>query len=414
MGTYYIPSTRGHGITPTNITGPDGIGDITINRFTPQQTMDGFGACDRNCITMTDADADFFFGTGTGQLGLTILRTTMYSDGSGSAGFPTNLTKAAARGAIIWMAPWTAPAAWKDNGDLNNGGHLLVGHYDDWATRMAGFQATCQSSASVNLYGISVQGEPNFVATYNSMIYTNAEMVNFVKVLGPKLAALSPVPHLILPEVSDATLMAGYVNAMLADGTAAAYLDIVAWHQYAGNNATPVANYRNWMSEMSYFNAFDPTMTNALTMVGDIHAALTVANVTAWHWWELEGGNQSDNENLVGYNGAPTQTTKRSYALGNFAKFIRPGYVRVSTTGTVSGVSVTAFVSGTSYVIVAINTGSAATLTFGLPRRLTTMTPYLTDATHDLAAQTGVAVVAGVLSTTLAASSVTTFAGTST
>jgi hypothetical protein len=42
------------------------------------------------------------------------------------------------------------------------------------------------------------------------------------------------------------------------------------------------------------------------------------------------------------------------------------------------------------------------------------MTPYLTDATHDLAAQTGVAVVAGVLSTTLAASSVTTFAGTST
>lgn len=389
--------------------------DITVNIGDVQQTMDGFGACDRNCVTLTDAQADFFFGTGTGQLGLSILRTTMYDDGSGSAGFPTNLTKAAARGAIIWMAPWTAPAIWKSNGDVNNGGHLLVANYGDWADRLCGFQATCQASAGVNLAAISVQGEPDWTATYNSMVYTNAEMVAFVKVLRPKMLALTPVPRLILPEVSSAAALAGFISAIQADVTTAPYLDICAWHQYNGNNTSPIAGHPNWMTEMSYFNAFDATMTNALQMAADIHAAITIANVTAWHWWELEGGNQADNENLVGYNGAPTQTTKRSFALGNFAKFIRPGYVRMSTTGTVTNVSMTAYRSLTTGVtaVVAINSSTATSAVVRMNGlHYATWTPYLTDATHDLAAQTAVSVANNVWVMSLPASSVTTFAGT--
>jgi glucuronoarabinoxylan endo-1,4-beta-xylanase len=266
----------------------------------------------------------------------------------------------------------------------------------------------------VNLYAVSVQGEPDFVATYNSMIYTNAEMVNFVKVLGPKLAALTPVPRLILPEVSDATLMAGFVNAILADGTAIAYLDIVAWHQYAGNNASPIGSYPNWMTEMSYFTTFDATMTNALTMATDIHAAITTGNVRAWSWWELQGGNQADNENLVGYNGAPTQTTKRSYVLGNFAKFIRPGHVRVATSGSVSGVSVTAYKSSAgNVVIVAINTnGSDVLANIGVSGlNVPSMTPWVTDATRDLVALAPICPRNNVVSVTVPASSVLTLVG---
>lgn len=390
--------------------------DILVTGSDLRQTMDGFGGCDRNCVTFSDAQADFFFGTGAGQLGLSLMRTTMYPDGSGSAGFPTNLTKAAARGAKIWMTPWTAPASFKTNNDENNGGHLLASKYTAWTDIMTGFQLTCQSSAGIDLYAISVQGEPDFVAPYNSMIYTDAEMVAFLKVFYPVLAALVPVPRLIVPEPASASNLAGFITAIQADGTTAPYLDIVGWHQYDGNNTSPIASHPNWMTEMSYFTPFDATMTNALQMVADIHAAITIGNVTAWHYWELLGGNQADNENLVGYNGAPTQSTKRSYALGNFAKFIRPGYVRVGTTGTVSGVSLTAYqkASTKSSTIVATNTtASAIYLTIRVTGvTLALVTPYETSATRDLESLAPLPVTNGRFGAVLPALSVTTFAGT--
>jgi O-glycosyl hydrolase len=127
----------------------------------------------------------------------------------------------------------------------------------------------------------------------------------------------------------------------------------------------------------------------------------------------LINNSNADNEGLIGNGtGGNTTVTKRLYVLGNWSKFIRPGYVRVSTTGTVTGVSVTAFLSGKTCVVVAVNTGGSVSLTFGLPGNLSTMIPYLTDATHDLAAQGGVSVIAGVMSTTLPGSSVTSFVGT--
>src|SRR4029078_3592767 len=129
----------------------------------------------------------------------------------------SNATKAAARGAIVWGAPWTAPGAWKDNGSTCNGGHLLPGNYDAWASRLAAFAGKLQQNAGVPLWGLSAQNEPDYVAPYDSMIYSNQEMVNFVKVLGPKLAALNPRPKLIMPEVASWGNAWGFSSGVLGD-----------------------------------------------------------------------------------------------------------------------------------------------------------------------------------------------------
>ncbi len=47
-------------------------------------------------------------------------------------------------------------------------------------------------SNGVDVYGLSVQNEPDWTAPYNSMLYTDREMVDFVRTLGPRLASLSP------------------------------------------------------------------------------------------------------------------------------------------------------------------------------------------------------------------------------
>lgn len=389
-------------------------GNLVIVNFNDLlQTMDGFGAADRNSVALDSTLADLFFSQSSG-IGLSLLRTPMYSDGTGT-GNPNNLTLAAARGAKIWMAPWTAPGAWKDNGTDNNGGHLLSAHYADWADRMCGFQATVNAASGVNLYAISVQNEPDFTASYDSMIYTNAEMLAFVKVLGPKLAALSPVPLIMLPECSDSVNHVGYVSAVKGDGVAAPYLGLTGWHQYDSVAASTIGQ-RSWQTEMSYFGGFDASINQALVMAADIHAALTVGNVSAWHYWELTAS-QSDNEGLIGHDGG-TQTTKRVYVMGNFSKFVRPGHTRVGMTGTISNLSVTAYrnVPTGDFVVVAINSGGITMPLYldleGLA--VTTVTPWCTSAALDLAAQQSVNVASGLLSVQLPALSVTSFVGTGT
>jgi glucuronoarabinoxylan endo-1,4-beta-xylanase len=357
-----------------------------------------------------------FFLNGPGQIGLTFLRTDIASDGTLFRGAYSNLTKAAARGALIWATPWTGPAAWKDNGSETGGGHLLVINYDDWATRLAGFQANIVINAGVTLYALSIQNEPDFTASYESMLYTTAEMTNFVKVLGPKLAALSPRPRLILAEPAAASLNPGYVSAVQADGTAAPYLDICAWHQYGGTTSA-IAGHTNWQTEMSSFEAFDGSMANALTVAGWIHDCIANSQVNAWHWWWIYGHDAS-NQGLIGDNNDIVPTTKRFFVMGNFSKFVRPGYVRVGTLGTVSGVSLTAYrnPSNGQCVLVAINT-NGTTVTkqvglLGLGSTPPTMTPHITDASNNLVTLSTVPVVRNIFTASLAPNSVTTFTGT--
>lgn len=89
------------------------------------------------------------------------------------------------------------------------------------------------------------------------------------------------------------------------------------------------------------------TMDIALYMSKVIHNDLTVANVTSWSYWTSmdvarwghknrfllislipSGGVQDDNSNIE--QEGSYQTTPTLWVLGNYSRFIRPGYVRIS------------------------------------------------------------------------------------
>ncbi len=106
---------------------------------------------------------------------------------------------------------------------------------------------------------------------------------------------------------------------------------------------------------------------------------------------------------------------KRLYVVGNYARFVRPGFTRMnlSSSNPVTGVYVTAFkqpVTG-EVVLVAINNGTAAqNVSFtGLP--IKTATPYRTSATENLVELDSLDIADGNLSASLPAKSVTTFDG---
>jgi len=380
---------------------------LVVNFNDVHQRIDGFGAADPWVPALSDAQADLFFSQSAG-IGLSMLRVGINTNGDDMSAY-SNATKAAARGAIVWAYPFSAPGAWKDNGTSNNGGHLLPQYYDAWATRLAGFAAKLQQNAGVPLYGLSVQNEPDWTATWDTMLFTNQEMANFVRVLGPKVAALTPRPKLMLPEVGGWYLAAGYTSAVVSDSVAAPYLDIVTAHQYGGVAAPATTGKPIWQTEMSGFEAPDNSINNGLTVARWIHDAITIGNVSAWHyWWLNHPGN--DNQSLL--NPGPT---KRLYTLGNFSKFVRPGFVVVGASGAPNGIAVTAYKNPSTgaFVIVAINQNASNTpMTISLNGlTASTVTPWTTSASLDLAQQSNLPVSGGSFTATLPASSVTSFVG---
>ena len=397
---------------------------VTVDWNVHHQIVDGFGASDAFVnVALSDAQADMFFSTNNG-IGLSFLRMGIANDGSLNGGAFSDATKAAARGARVWAAAWTAPAAWKDNGTTSNGGHLCAApaqgvctasHTGDWATRLAGFAATLKQNAGVDLYALSVQNEPDFVAPYDSMIVSDSEFVSFVNTLGPKLATLAPRPKLIVGEHSNWSLLWSMTAAIEANPAALSATDVYGTHQYNGVSAYQGPRPRSlWQTEMSSFDAFDASIGNGVTVAKWIHDALTIGNVNVWHYWWLQNPYNEDNEGLIGRPGAPTTPTKRLYSVGNYSRFVRPGWKRIDVAGSNPNVFTSAYSSpsNASFAIVVINTSPSdqpfvASL---MNARSASVTPWVTSASLDLAAQMPVTVNAGQFTTTVPFG-VTTFVG---
>ena len=220
----------------------------------------------------------------------------------------------------------------------------------------------------------------------------------------------------MMPEVSSWANAWGFSSAVLGDSAAAPYLDIVAAHQYAGVSAPQTAARPIWETEMSSFEGFDPSIGNGLMVAQWIHDAITIGNVSAWHYWWLLGQN-ADDEGLIGYS-RNTQMTKRVFTVGNFSKFVRPGFMMVGVSGSASGMSVSAYENPNtgSFVIVAINHNISDTPISVTLNGVTagSVTPWVTSSSLDLAQQPAVAVSGGSFTATLPASSVTSFVGTAT
>jgi O-glycosyl hydrolase len=130
-------------------------------------------------------------------------------------------------------------------------------------------------------------------------------------------------------------------------------------------------------------------------------------DTTDWYN-EVETGN-------FGLTDAYFNPAKRFYAMGNWSKFVRPGWVMIGTTANpASGVYVTAFRSAStnSFAIVAINNNSSSVdMTFSLSGfpSISSVTPTVTSAADNLADQPTVPASSSSFSYPLPAQSVVTF-----
>ena len=407
----------------------------TISSGTVYQNIDGFGASDAQEVadgvpfSITTAEADLFFSQTKG-IGLSLLRTWVPDDGScatvssACAGvMQSDMQMAVARGAKVWATPWSAPASMKSNNSLINGGSLLSQDYGAYAQSLSNF-ITSVGQIGISLYAISMQNEPNAVVPWDSMYWQPGDVYNFIlNYLGPTLKANGQSGvELMMPETGCVNLLASYADPTLLDPSAAAYVGIIGVHDYcSGSGASaPYANAQGkpvWLTETSETTAWDPSISDGLKWAQSIHNLLVNMNVSAWHYWNLIGNNGAgyENEGLIFPDGT---TSKRLYVLGNYSKFIRPGYQRIDATASPQGnVFVSAYKDSSSnnFAIVVINSNSSDTSQSFSFNGFTsgTVTPWVTSASFNLESQPSVTATNGQsFNYTLSAMSVTTFVGT--
>ena len=374
------------------------------------QTIDGFGACSAwTAENISNDMADLFFSTNDNNrytavngatytfngAGLSLLRNRIRpgDDTPGGAGDATQMVtdematmkKAQDRGARVWSAPWTPPKALKDRNSFA-GGHFVgtPTNYQAYANELANYVANMKSNG-IDIFAISIQNEPEWDPTahgqgpYDACLWSSSQFHDFVPYLYNALAAKNvSETRIMIPESANWGDPKGFAARTLTDPATAAAVSIIANHNYIGDNDngdqnTPdtVNTYGKqlWETEISTEDAFNRTkdMDKAIYWAGRIHDFLTTpgVEVNAWHYWYLLPAGDA-NGGLTDSNRVPA---KRLFVMGNFSRFIRPGYVRFGVTGDAGEALISAYQGPDgNFVIVAINpTGSAINETFKVP-----------------------------------------------
>jgi len=412
-------------------------GTALINWADLHQGIDGFGAsCADFYEPLPTEMADFFFTTS--GIGLSLLRTQVVPsaadcisyfgpDGGSCLSVPSGATilvgemaiakQAVARGVTVWSAPWSPPAAMKDNGSFVNGGSLLPANYSAWATSLAGY-VNMMSSNGVPLYAISVQNEPDIIQDYGSSTYSPEQLRDFVPYLFSALQSAGVgSTKIMIAEASQWEF--SLAASVMEDPVDAAKVGILAAHGYGSRRIVAPTNYGKhvWQTEdSSQSSTYDGSIEDGLFWARKIHLYLTVASVNAWHWWFLSDGpkygNGPDNGALTDIN---LHYPKRAFVIGQWSKFVRPGWSRIGVSYYFGPLKISAFKDprNRTFAIVAVNSSAKVVpQTFSLKGfSATSVTPWTTSASLSLEPQAQVPVNGTSFTYTLPASSVTTFAG---
>ena len=401
--------------------------DVVIETDIVRQTIDGFGASSAFFSeNISAADAEFLFSRETG-IGLSLLRVSIAYQTPVTPELET-AKKAHAWGARVVAAAWTPKPEWKTNGKPNAvpDAHLKPEYYAEYAAFLTSF-AQNMRNAGVPLFALTPQNEPDYPATWDGCLWTPSELATFIgKHLGPALERRVPDVKIIAPDTANLRKARVFSEALLSDADAKQYVHMLSTHPYGriqlgkwfrqSTQGLPV-----WQTEYSQEQRGtppDPTMTSALAMARMLHGHLTELSVAAWNYYNLTAVDSDYQHDDKRQNPALIQDGvrfKRAYALGNFAKFVRPGFKRVEATPEPApNVLVTAFKGDARLVIVAVNANpNPANQTFLVRHqrggKLGSAVPWVTSDSLSLTRENPVAIRGASFRYALPPRSVTSF-----
>ncbi|HUZ08305.1 MAG TPA: hypothetical protein VMV89_12575, partial [Candidatus Paceibacterota bacterium] len=357
-----------------------------------QQGIDGFGFSTAWCGTLTAAKNQSLYGT----LGMSLMRVQIVNDVNGATDGAWNYeqadtTAAHSYGAKVFGTDWYGPSGWDDTNT-----YLLPQYYGANAVFLA------QCAQYTHLDWVSPANEPD----YGWQFWTTNGFVQWTTEYGASVG----VP-LIEPESFQ---FAEPYSQTIADNPNIpnSIMPIAGGHSYgvsaSVHSAELAAGKRVWMTEISFGTGQDEVSGEAVPIAQQIGQYMN-AQFNAYVWWWVY--DSDTNSNLVDDNG---HIHKNGYAIGQFAKWIRPGSTRVTADfNPQPNVNVTAYnaYANGGVVIVAVNANNnPVSQPFIIHNGNATLLEGFQTSTNNSMTDIGsFAVSGGSFTATLPAQSITTF-----
>lgn len=360
---------------------------LTIEAKKQLQTIDGFGVSAawraKAIRNLPEPDRtkflDWIFSTENGS-GLSILRLRIPPEFEPSKGAwkPEVLAddvwlcgEARKRG-VRWIiaVPWSPPAWMKDNNSTVNGGAVKPEFYPDFALFLSRY-AEEMAAAGAPVDAISLQNEPDYTATYESCIWGYTEAIEFItKYWAPRWRADGRQELPVWGEQMGWDAAQKAIAAVLSDPEAAKFIRLVATHAYSGIVTGPLQEPGKpklpaWLTEVSNLEQDDPTMDDGLMWANFIRMCFYQGEINAFlYWWIYQSystGTKPDGEGLINLEstgeGMVLHDPRRLWTIGQYARFVRPGWRLIGASSSVPQIGVAAFIdpTGTKVAVVVTN-----------------------------------------------------------
>ena len=344
---------------------------VAVNPATTYQSMDGFGVFCDNSIAAWGIPLVKDLGTSivrTGIIDTEFEPTPANSDpnvlnlnGYNFSALPMSVY-AGLKSSVdkFWLTWWSPPAWMKTNHSLADdyGQNTLEPcYYPAFATEAVAVVKAIKATTGVDLYGLSLQNEPQFSEPYASSHLDPTTYRDLIKVVGPRLKAAGLNTKLIWAEALQAQgTVQSYIETTDADPIARQYANVVAIH--GGNSASTWANIYGWAQEapakklwMSETSGMAANWSGGIDLGTQIYTALTGGNISDWNFWGFD--------NFVDTLKNPNPLY---WASKHYYKYIRPGAIRVGCTSGSANILAVAFTHPTNQTVtlVLINNGTSS------------------------------------------------------
>jgi O-glycosyl hydrolase len=294
-------------------------------------------------------------------------------------------------------------------------------YHDNWGITFRTVEAFNEPSAYWWKFGADVTN--NNGTLQEGCGFDRTTQNSFVKTLGASLASKS-INYTTVSASDENSIDDAVLSFNALDSTAQGYLSQVNTHTYNGSERTQLASAAAGGSKRLSVSEYGDGDATGLTMAQQILTDLKGLQPKNWVYWQAVEGVNGDGSpsgwgllTTKGLDGSANYGytfNEKYYVMGNFSKFIRPGYQFV---GMDDPNSVAAYDGNGTIVLVTVNsTGSAQAVTYNLQNLPAAMgsgpwnvQAYQTSATENLAAQPPFSITSGTFYTQIPANSVTTF-----
>ena len=289
----------------------------------------------------------------------------------------------------LFASPWSPPAWMKTNGMMNKGGKLKPEYRAAWALYYARYLAAYKEEG-IDLWGLSIQNEPEATQTWDSCVYTGEEERDFVRdYLGPTLHRDGWGHIKVIVWDHNRDRLFERAKVVYDDPEASRYVWGTGFHWYMADCFENVQRVHDAYPDKALiftegcFEHYQADLHGKWEF-GEKYAQSVLNDLNhwtcAWCDWNLILDETGGPNHVGNFCSAPIMVDTRVpggeivrqsgyYYLGHFSRFIRPGAVRVTAASTRDDLETTAFVNRDGRVAVVVLNRSDKAYPFTLKYR---------------------------------------------